>query len=209
MAVSTLRRLHSAVLLRGLVAKVRVGRRARVNAHYTAQVGRIHLGGRGRRGHITIGAGSRIDSGAIIDIWDGGRIVIGENVHIRRGAVLEVSGLLELQGDNLISWYSVVHCQEHVVFEPLAGTGEAVTVVDGSHFHGRPGAPDEHWHHNSRPGPVRIGRNTWLAAKCTVGAGVVLGRGVTVAAHAFVPQGTYPDGCTLKGVPARLRTTTP
>jgi acetyltransferase-like isoleucine patch superfamily enzyme len=203
MAVSRLRRLHSAVFMTALVARVRLLRRASVRVHPTARVGRIHLSGRGRRGYVSIGEGSRIESGVVIELSRGGRIIIGDNVHVRRGAVLEVSGTLELRGDNLLSWFSVVHCQEQVVFEELAGTGEAVTVVDGRHFHGEAGEPDEHWYHNSAPAPVFIGRNTWLAAKSTVGAGVTLAEGTTVAAHAFVSQGTYPKGAVLKGIPAR------
>lgn len=164
----------------------------------------MQVSGWGARGAITLGSGSRIQDGVIVQLSDGGRIDIGDDVLVRTGAVLNVSGHLELRGQNLISWHTVVHCAEHVVFEELTGTGDGVTVVDSTHHHGAPGAPDEHWYHNSRSAPVVLGRNTWLAAKSTVVAGVTLGARTTVAAHAVVRPGTYPDGVTLAGVPARI-----
>jgi acetyltransferase-like isoleucine patch superfamily enzyme len=152
---------------------------------------------------VSIGAGSAIEDDVIIQISNGGRIVIGDGVRVRTSAVLNVSGMLELRGDNLVSWNCVIHCGDSVVFEEMAGTGEGVTVVDGTHFHGAIGAADEHWYHNNRHAPVVIGRNTWLAAKCTIGAGVTLGARTTVAAHSFVREGVYEDGIVLAGSPAR------
>ena len=177
--------------------------RAEVTIDPTARIGRLVVGGRGREGRIRIGPGSVLDDGVIVHLHDGGSIDIGPEVTIRRGAVLNVQGHLELRGRNLVSWYSVVHCAESVVFEELSGTGEGVTVVDSSHFHGPPGAPDEHWYHNNRTSPVVLGRNTWLASRCTVTAGARIGARSTVATQSVVGSGVYPDGATLVGAPAR------
>jgi acetyltransferase-like isoleucine patch superfamily enzyme len=189
--------LSRALALRALRA------RADVTAHPTAHLGHLEIGGRGARGRLRLGAHSVIEEGVILQLHDNGVIDIGEHVTIRRGAVLNVQGHLELRGRNLVSWYSVIHCAESVVFEEMAGTGEGVTVVDANHFHGEPGAPDEHWYHNNRTAPVVIGRNTWLAARSTVTAGARLGERTTVAAHAVVAPGDYPPGITLVGAPAR------
>lgn len=175
-----------------------------LDAHRTATVGRIHLRGRGRPGHLSIGAHSVIEDGVVIHLHEGGRIDLGDHVTIRRGAVLNVQGHLVLEGHNLVSWYSVIHCAGSVVLAELAGTGEGVTVVDSNHVHGPEGAPDEHWHHNNRIEPVTIGRNTWLAARSTVTAGAHLGARTTVAGHALVRRGAYPEGVTLAGVPAQV-----
>ena len=177
--------------------------RADVAADPTARIGRVVVSGRGARGRVVVGPRSVLQDGVILQISEGGVLELGPDVTVRRGAVLNVSGHLELRGRNLVSWYSVVHCNRSVVFEELAGTGEGVTVVDSNHFHGDEGAPDEHWYHNNRPEPVVIGRNTWLATKCTVTAGARLGARTTVAAHALVRPGDYPDGAVLAGVPAR------
>lgn len=186
------------------VRRSELAKRATVDLHPTASVGRVHVTGWGARGSITLGRRSVIEDGAILQVSNGGRIEIGDDVLVRTGAVLNVSGRLELRGSNLVSWHTVVHCAEHVVFEEMAGTGDGVTVVDSTHYHGAAGASDEHWYHNGRPAPIVIGRNTWLAAKSTLGAGVTLGARTTVAAHAVVRPGVYPDGATLAGVPARI-----
>jgi len=94
---------------------------------------------------VEVGARSVVEDGAIIRLKGGARLVIGPDVTIRRGAVLNVGGLLRLKGDNLISWYCVIHAGESVVFESRAGTGEmvtVVTVVDGDH---RRLDADSHW----------------------------------------------------------------
>jgi acetyltransferase-like isoleucine patch superfamily enzyme len=184
--------------------RLRVARRADVTLHRTASIGRVHVSGWGPRGTISLGKGSRIESGVLLQISNGGSISLGDNVTIRRGAVLNVSGQLELRGSNLVSWYTIVHCTSRVTFEEMAGTGEAVTVVDSAHFHGEVGSPAEHWYHNSAADPVVIGSNTWLATKSTVSAGAVLGPRTTVAAHAFVRRGVYPAGALLRGLPVPL-----
>jgi acetyltransferase-like isoleucine patch superfamily enzyme len=178
-------------------------RRAVLEVHPTATIGRVAIDGRGGRGRLRVGAHSAIEDGVVIALHEGGHIDIGEHVTVRRGAVLNVQGHLELRGRNLISWYSVIHCAESVVFAEMAGTGEAVSVIDSNHVHGRENADNEHWHHNNRIAPVTIGRNTWLAAHSVVTAGVHLGAQSTVASQAVVRPGTYPDGVTLAGVPAR------
>jgi acetyltransferase-like isoleucine patch superfamily enzyme len=179
-------------------------RSAVVTIDPSATIGAVELRGRGAPGHLSVGPHSVVEDGAIIHLHEGGTIEIGSHVRIRTGVVLNVEGHLVLEGRNLLSWYTVVHCAESIVFGELAGTGEGVTVVDSGHFHGGEGRPDEHWYHNNRTEPVSIGRNTWLAAKSTVSAGAHLGDRTTVAGHAFVRRGTYPDGATLVGVPARV-----
>jgi acetyltransferase-like isoleucine patch superfamily enzyme len=149
-----------------------------------------------------------IEDGAILVLSNGGRIEIGEDVRIRTGAVLNVTGSCRFEGRNLLSWYSVVHCAYDVCFEEMAGTGEAVTVVDSAHYHGEIGSADEHWYGNHSPGAVRIGRNTWLASRSTVAGSVTLGPRTTVAGSAFVTSGSYAEGAVLRGVPARPATST-
>jgi acetyltransferase-like isoleucine patch superfamily enzyme len=182
----------------------RLEARAAVAIDPTARIGRLAVSGRGRRGQFRVGPRSVIEDGVVVHLHEGGSIDIGADVTIRRGAVLNVQGHLVLRGRNLISWYSVVHCAESVVFEELSGTGEGVTVVDSTHFHGEPGAADEHWYHNNRTAPVVIGRNTWLASRCTVTRGTRIGARTTVATQAVVRSGEYPDGATLVGAPARV-----
>ncbi|MCU1595716.1 MAG: sugar acetyltransferase [Frankiales bacterium] len=158
----------------------------------------------GARCRLLIGPESRLEDGVILQLSQGASVEIGPRCHLRSGAVLNVSGRLQLLGDNQISFYSVVHCAESVLFEEMAGAAEGVTVVDSQHVHGDVGAPDEHYYHNNRTSPVVIGRNTWLAARSVITSGVTLGSRVTVAGNSLVAPGTYADAATLVGVPARM-----
>ncbi|NHC13441.1 acyltransferase [Motilibacter deserti] len=189
------------------VLRLRITTRARgcklhVNVHPTAVIGTgVHLFARGPKAvTLLVGAGSVLESGVIVRLIDGASIRLGDDVTVRRGSVLNVAGELELEGRNLISWHSVVHCAERVVFAEMAGTGEGVSVVDSDHY--REG-PDDHWYHRARTAPVSIGRNSWLAAKSTVTRGVRIGANVTVAAHSVVRE-DVPDSAVVAGVPARI-----
>lgn len=100
-----------------------------------------------RRGVWSPGPRSVIEDRAIIRLKGGARLLIGPDVTIRRGAVLNMGGLLRLAGNNLISWYRVIHPGESVMFPDSAGTGEMVTVVDGDH---RRSDADSHWYTTPR-----------------------------------------------------------
>lgn len=148
---------------------------------------------------VRIQPGARVRAGATLALRGGAVLLLGPSVEIRRGAVLNVSGRARFEGHNLVSWGSVVHCAESVTFEEMAGTGEMVTVVDGTHYRA---TPDSHWYHHARTAPVLIGRNAWLAPKSTVTAGVTIGAGATVGAGAVVLD-DVPGGRLAVGAPAR------
>lgn len=149
---------------------------------------------------LRLADGCRVESGALLRLGPGADLHVGPGVVVRRGAVLNVTGRLDLQGDNLISWGSVVHAAASVVFEPLAGTGDAVTVVDGAHYR-RDG--DDHWYANSASSPVVIGRNAWLGSHCTITRGVHVGAAATVAANSLV-LADVPAHSLVMGVPAQV-----
>lgn len=153
------------------------------------------------RSTLVLGDRVGIESGVTLSLH-GGSIEIGNQSRIRKGVVLNVAGSLILRGQNLLSWNSIVHANRSVIFESMAGTGEVVTVVDSSHFHGERGSDNEYWYDNSQQSDVVIGSNTWLAAKSTVTAGAIIGERTTVAAHAVVRSGDYPADSFLAGVPA-------
>jgi acetyltransferase-like isoleucine patch superfamily enzyme len=149
---------------------------------------------------IRVGPRSVIEEGVLLQLGPGAVLDIGPDVTIRRGCVLNVSGHLTFVGNNLLSWGSVVHCATAVTFELMAGTGEMITVVDGSHFRR---SRDDHWYHNSASAPVVIGYNAWLSSKSTVGKGVRVGAGATVGANSVVSH-DVPDDCLVVGIPAQI-----
>ena len=196
-----------AFLRRAAQQRVRrqIAQRVDATIHPTATIGAVVLRTSGARGRLVIGPRVRIEEDVIIRITDGGSIYLGPDCHVRTGAVLNVSGQLRFEGRNSsLSFYSVVHCAESVLFEAMAGAAEGVTVVDSVHFHGPRDAPEEHYYANNRSEPVVIGRNTWLAAKCTISPGVTLGERCIVGSNSLVARGNHAPESTLIGVPARV-----
>ncbi|WP_454085474.1 acyltransferase [Georgenia sp. Marseille-Q6866] len=203
--VQFIRYLTTRAVLSRWVASARLrGIRLVVKAHPTARVepGVILeiFAGSSKQVRVELGPQVRLESGALVRLTGGAELVLGPTSVVRRFSVLNVSGRLLMEGHNLLSWHSVVHCAEEVVFEPRAGTGEGVTVVDGRHFRHD---PEDHWYHNSVCSPIRIEANAWLASHSTVGPGVVVGRAATVAAGSVV-LGDVPADTLVAGAPARV-----
>ncbi|MFZ6004382.1 MAG: acyltransferase [Actinomycetota bacterium] len=154
---------------------------------------------RGTTGRIELGPGAWLHEGVRIQLR-GGTVRLGAGSSVRRGAVLNVAGELVLDGDNVISYYSVVHCAERVHLARFASLSEFCTVVDSRHFH-----TDEAtgYYDNVESAPVEIGANVWLAAKASVLMGVTIGEHAVVAAHAVVHK-DVPARALVGGVPARV-----
>ncbi|MFA5785650.1 MAG: acyltransferase [Actinomycetota bacterium] len=151
------------------------------------------------RNRIVAGPGCRIEDGVRI-LMRGGTLLLGPGASIRRGSVLKVSGELELEGENVIGYYNVVHCAERIVLGRHSFLTEFVTIVDSRHFHDAAHSPI---HHNVQTAPIRIGRNVWVCAKASVLMGVTIGDEAVVAAHAVVKD-DVPAGSVVAGIPAQV-----
>jgi carbonic anhydrase/acetyltransferase-like protein (isoleucine patch superfamily) len=187
-----------------LVGKVRVAAR-RAGARVELDLAPDLLLGRdititvmpGTTSSVRIGPGSRIEDRVLI-MLKGGRLEAGPRMELRRDVVVNLAGVLRMDGDNPISWGSVVHCSTDVHLEPMAGIAEHCTIADSSHYFT---TPDEHFWHNVRPGRVRVGRNTWICPKVTLTRSADVGSHCIVGAGSVV-VGVVPDGHLASGVPA-------
>lgn len=131
-------------------------------------------------GYISVGAGSRLACGALVDAW-GGSVTIGQNVFIGPYAVIYGQGGVEIGDDTLIS----MHCR----------------ILSSSH---RVPSLERHiWWEGDDLLPTRIGRDVWLGAGVTVLGGVTIGDGSVIGAGAVV-TGDIPPGVIAVGVPARV-----
>ena len=205
--------------LRGrAVAAVRAWRRRRflwrlavtcrlASAHIDVRVAPDAELGRGIRVRVATGAGGVLHVGAHSSLGDGveirmegGELCIGDWVQVRRGASFMVGGMIDIDGPNLLSWGTTIHCNERVHLAHQSTFGEYVTITDSVHHH-RPGA----WHLDEiTTAPVRVGVDTWVGAKATIARGVTVGDRCIVAAGAVV-TGDVPDDHVALGVPARCR----
>lgn len=153
---------------------------------------------RGTTNHVVIERGCAFQDHVWIDLR-GGSLRMGPQSSFRRGVIVELTGELILEGRNIISYFSVVHCTDRVRLGELTGIAELVTIVDSRHFHGGV----ESFLHNVESAPVEIGRNVWVSAKASVLMGVTIGDEAVVATHAVVHR-DVPAGATVAGVPAKV-----
>lgn len=148
---------------------------------------------------LTVGEHSVLDDGVEIRL-SGGELRIGEWVEVRGGVRLMVSGCFVAEGENVLSWGTVIHCAEMVTFERQATCAEYATVVDSVHEH-----VEGEWHADHvRTAPVRVGVETWVGAKATITPGVTIGAHCSVAGSAVVTH-DVPDGHLAIGIPAACR----
>ena len=110
----------------------------------------------------------------------GGRIAIGDNVHIGRGVIIVSVESVQIGADTEIAEYVVIRDQDHDTdFRPIRLGG-------------------------FKKSPTRIGIDCWLGSKVTVLRGSNIGDGSVVGAHSLVrgviPPYTLAVGCPAKSV---------
>lgn len=149
---------------------------------------------------LHIGPECLLDDGVLINLY-GGTIRIGDLVRIRRNCVLNVAGELALDGDQLLSWGTVVHCHARIHLERMVVVSEYSTLVDSSHHFTEPEAFI--WH-NVRAGSIEVGRNTWIAAHAIITRDAKIGSHCIIAGGSVV-IGEVPSGSLASGVPATVR----
>jgi maltose O-acetyltransferase len=124
--------------------------------------------------------------GRRVTVWDAvhidhaRRLLIGDNVSINRGSILNATGGITVGSDVLIGPRVIVYSQSHRYDGPGPITAQgystdSVTIEDG----------------------------VWLAANVTVLPGVTIGRGTVVGAGAVVTE-SLPANVLAAGVPARV-----
>ncbi len=154
----------------------------------------------GSRNSIRIGAGSRIGD-RVLFILNDGRIDLGDNVEVRRDSTFMMwGGSLELAGDNILSWGNVIHCASSIRLGRMTSTNEWVTIVDSSHYFT---TPDEFFYHNTKTGPIEVGKNTWICSKATLARNAKIGDHCIIAGNSIV-SGEVPSGHLASGVPAQV-----
>jgi len=147
------------------------------------------------------GAGVTIGRGAWINLPSGGRLVLGDRVHIGSGASLMAEGgTIEIGADGFIGPGCTIVAFERVAIGRDALIAAFVTIRDQDHGFARSDLP-----YRAQPlvsAPVEIGSNVWLGTHVTVTRGVTIGDGAIVGANSVVTSSL--DGRTLSaGAPAR------
>lgn len=132
------------------------------------------------RGAITVGAGTIIREGAILQAY-GGRIELGSDCTVNAYCVIQGNGGVKIGNNVLIAAHVCIFSANHVFSDPdrpIRSQGE------------------------TREG-VEIGSDVWIGAGAKILDSVWIGRGAVVAAGAVVTR-DVPEFTVVGGVPARI-----
>lgn len=157
---------------------------------------------RGTGCQIDVGRGCRLHDDVLIDLaGDRCRASLGPKVELRSRVVLRVAegASLELCGNNMLSYGTVVHVAERIRIGRRSSMAEYVSIIDSNH---RPPAGDQNFRDTLETAAVDIGSDVWIGAKATIGAGVSVGDRSIIAGSAVVLRDVAP-GTAVAGVPAR------
>lgn len=150
---------------------------------------------------LKLGDDTRIERGIIWRVGSKGRIHIGSKSVIRTGAELKVDGKLKIGHRVLIGAWTTLSVLDELHIGDDCLLAERVSIRDHDHRFEQPSVPvaDQGY----RVATIRLGNNVWLGAGVTLLKGVSLGDGCVVGANAVVTR-SFPAGCVLAGVPARV-----
>lgn len=161
-------------LLRGFLFSVIIGRK---------RVGRCLRVGSGMRlrRRTSMEIGQNVTIWDNVTFWGPGIIVLGDHVSVGDNVVFYARERIEIGEDSMIASFSFITDANH-------GTDESTTVMRKQPFNVT---------------PVRIERNVWIGAGCTVLKGAIIGENSVVGANSVV-IGEIPANCIVVGTPARV-----
>jgi acetyltransferase-like isoleucine patch superfamily enzyme len=138
-----------------------------------------------------------------LHVDNAGSLVIGDDVHVRATPVrshivVSVGGRMTIGDGVHIGHGAALSCQSEVIIEAGATLGAFVMIMD-SDFHVA-GAN----HEVPQPRPVRVGRGARLGHWVIVLPGARIGEGAVVGAGSVV-SGVVRAGTVVEGNPARTR----
>jgi acetyltransferase-like isoleucine patch superfamily enzyme len=134
-------------------------------------------------GLVTLGAGTSIGRGALLETW-GGSITTGRSVWIGPNCVVYGHGGLTIGADTMIAAGAVIIPANHGFADRSTPISKQEVTALG----------------------IAIGSDVWIGAHATILDGVTVGDGAVVAAAAVVSRSVEPF-TVVAGVPARVIST--
>jgi|ERR1051326_7887180 acetyltransferase-like isoleucine patch superfamily enzyme len=143
-------------------------------------------------GKIIIGKGCLI-SGLIATETEKSEVLIGNNVHVGSGTVIDCVENIIIEDDVLISYQCIIQDSDnHSTRYSIRKNDTADWMNNGYH----------NWDLTPKK-PVRISKGAWICARAMILKGVNIGRGAIVAAGSVVTK-DVPDWTVVAGNPARI-----
>lgn len=150
---------------------------------------------------VELGAGTVVESGALLSTKKGGTIRLGPRCVVRSGAVLATfGGDIALGARCSVNPYTVLYGHGGLTVGGGVRFAAHVVVVPANHTFADPETPI-HRQPLSRLG-IRVEDDVWVGAGAKVLDGVTIGRGAVIGAGAVVTRDVEPFTLNV-GVPAR------
>lgn len=160
------------------------------------------------KSRLTVGRGTTIQDGVVIDALTREGVVIGQRVNIGPHARIQGSGVISNLGKGLIigndsgiGAFSFIGCGGGVRIGSNVIMGQYVSFHPETHVFESLARPIR-TQGTTRAG-INVGNDCWIGAKVTFLDGARVGSGVVVAAGSVV-RGDIPDNVVIGGVPARI-----
>lgn len=161
------------------------------------------------RSKFIIGSGVSIDAGCYIDALSTEGIQFGNNVSVGRNTIIECTGNLQhlgkgmKVGDNVgLGSDNFYGCAGGIEIGNDTIVGNFVSFHAENHIFSDPQKPIR-LQGVTHQG-IRVGKNCWIGAKCTILDGAVIEDDCILAAGALAIAGIYSKNGIYGGVPAKL-----
>ncbi|MBU2863958.1 acyltransferase [Reinekea forsetii] len=166
--------------------------------------------------NVRIGSGFRAKGIPLLNAWDGGEIIIGNNVQLNsrnRGyhvnmyspvkLFAELSNTQILIGDRTRIHGSCIHAIKRIEIGKNCLIAANCQIMDSSGHDLCLENPDARIYSKGKGKAVFIRDNVWLGTGCIVMPGVTIGAGTVVSANSVVIK-DLPPGVVAAGNPARV-----
>ena len=131
-----------------------------------------------------------------------GEILLGDNVHIQKGAVLwAFGGRIRLHNCVYLGPYTALYGQGGVEIGEKTMVAMHACILSSDHKIPAPGK--EMWGQGDVLLPTKIGRDVWIGAHAVILGGVTIGDGCVIGAGAVVTK-DLPAYSIAVGVPAKI-----
>lgn len=151
--------------------------------------------------HLSIGSGSIIEDGALLDFRFGGSIILGKNVTVRSGAILApFGGFIRIGKESGVNHYTVLYGHGGLTIGEYVRFAAHCLVIPANHSAARRDVPI-YSQPLTKKGIV-IADDVWVGAHSVILDGVSIGGGSVIAAGSVVTK-TIEPLTIAAGVPAK------
>jgi acetyltransferase-like isoleucine patch superfamily enzyme len=141
---------------------------------------------------MSIGAGCLIQGQLVVE-RDQSRLVLGDNVLLGGGSVIDCALAVTVEPDVLISYACIIADSDNHSLTPELRTGDLANWMNGR---------SHDWTHSAMA-PVIIRRGAWIGARSIILKGVTIGEGAVVGMGSVVTR-DVPPRVVVGGNPARI-----